>query len=74
MDLVYSPEDEAFRAEIRDWLSSHLPAGWGDEGFELSPLTAHQCCLAAVFRIRHALEGTERSRRGGHRTQRVPST
>jgi alkylation response protein AidB-like acyl-CoA dehydrogenase len=26
MDLRYSPEDEAFRAELRDWLPSVLPA------------------------------------------------
>ena len=30
MDLSYSAEDEAFRAEIRDWLEEHLaPKGVG---------------------------------------------
>ena len=37
MDLAYPPEAEAFRAEIRDWLISNLPAGWGSEGFEMTP-------------------------------------
>ncbi len=36
MDLSYTAEAEAFRAEIRDWLVSNLPAGWGDEGFEMT--------------------------------------
>ena len=37
MDLTYPPEAEAFRVEIRAWLVEHLPAGWFDEGFEMSP-------------------------------------
>jgi alkylation response protein AidB-like acyl-CoA dehydrogenase len=36
MHLAYAPEDEAFRAEIRDWLAANLPRGWGDEGFEMA--------------------------------------
>jgi alkylation response protein AidB-like acyl-CoA dehydrogenase len=36
MDLAYPPEAEAFRAEIRDWLTTNLPAGWGGDGFEMS--------------------------------------
>ena len=32
MDLAYTPEAEAFRVEIRDWLTSNLPVGWGDHG------------------------------------------
>ncbi len=36
MDLAYTPEAEAFRVEIRDWLTSNLPVGWGDPGFEMS--------------------------------------
>jgi len=36
MDLSYSPADEAFRAELRAWLEHHLPAGWGQPGFEMS--------------------------------------
>src|SRR5690349_1432091 len=37
MDLTYPPEAEEFRAEIRAWLEEHLPAGWFDEGFEMTP-------------------------------------
>jgi alkylation response protein AidB-like acyl-CoA dehydrogenase len=36
MDLAYTPEAEEFRAEIREWLASNLPTGWGEEGFEMS--------------------------------------
>ena len=36
MELDYSPEDEAFRSEIRAWLQANLPKGWFDEGFEMS--------------------------------------
>jgi alkylation response protein AidB-like acyl-CoA dehydrogenase len=37
MDLAYTHEDEVFRAEIAEWLGDNLPAGWGGEGFEMSP-------------------------------------
>jgi alkylation response protein AidB-like acyl-CoA dehydrogenase len=37
MELVYSAEDEAFRTEIRAWLTANLPAGWFEPGFEISP-------------------------------------
>ncbi|MEY2401318.1 MAG: hypothetical protein QOJ08_1429, partial [Ilumatobacteraceae bacterium] len=36
MDLAYTPEADEFRAEIRDWLASNLPAGWGTDGFEMT--------------------------------------
>jgi len=36
MDLTYPAEAEEFRTEIRAWLEEHLPAGWFDEGFEMS--------------------------------------
>ena len=36
MELDYSPEDEAFRLEIRSWLKDNLPKGWFDPGFEMS--------------------------------------
>jgi alkylation response protein AidB-like acyl-CoA dehydrogenase len=36
MDLIYPPEAEAFRTEIRAWLVENLPAGWFDESFALS--------------------------------------
>ncbi len=31
MDLRFTPEQEAFRAELRAFLRAELPAGWGDE-------------------------------------------
>ncbi len=37
MDLNYPPEAETFRTEIRQWLHDHLPDGWFDDGFEMSP-------------------------------------
>jgi alkylation response protein AidB-like acyl-CoA dehydrogenase len=37
MDLTYPPEAEEFRTEIRAWLEENLPAGWFDEGFEMTP-------------------------------------
>jgi len=36
MDLSYPTEAEEFRVEIRAWLESNLPAGWFDDGFEMS--------------------------------------
>ena len=36
MDLSYPTEAEEFRVEIRAWLESNLPAGWFDNGFEMS--------------------------------------
>ncbi len=36
MDLTYPAEAEAFRTEIRAWLEENLPAGWFDEGFEMT--------------------------------------
>jgi len=36
MDLTYPPEAEAFRIVVRTWLADNLPAGWFDDGFEMS--------------------------------------
>jgi alkylation response protein AidB-like acyl-CoA dehydrogenase len=36
MDLSYPTDAEEFRTEIRSWLEENLPAGWNDEGFEMS--------------------------------------
>ena len=35
MDLTYPTEAEAFRLEIRQWLTDHLPEGWFEPGFEM---------------------------------------
>src|SRR2546428_7718091 len=37
MDLTYPPDAEEFRGEIRAWLEEHLPEGWFDEGFTMTP-------------------------------------
>ena len=37
MELSYPPEAEAFRVEIRAWLTENLPKGWGEPGFEMTP-------------------------------------
>lgn len=34
MNLKDSPEQQAFRAEIRQWLRDNLPSGWGQTVFE----------------------------------------
>jgi alkylation response protein AidB-like acyl-CoA dehydrogenase len=36
MDLTYPTDAEEFRTEIRQWLVDNLPAGWFDEGFEMT--------------------------------------
>jgi alkylation response protein AidB-like acyl-CoA dehydrogenase len=38
MDLNYPDDAEAFRVVIRQWLVDHLPAGWFEPGFEMSPV------------------------------------
>ena len=39
MDLRDDPQQAAFRAEVRKWLETSLPQGWGTEAFE-KPETA----------------------------------
>ncbi len=34
MDFTFTPAEERFRLELRQWLSEHLPRGWGTPGFE----------------------------------------
>lgn len=34
MDFRYSPEEDAFRAEVRQWLKANLPEGWGPRSQE----------------------------------------
>jgi alkylation response protein AidB-like acyl-CoA dehydrogenase len=36
MDLSYPADAEEFRTEIRAWLEENLPAGWFDDGFEMT--------------------------------------
>jgi len=32
VDLGFTPEEEAFRQEVRTWLESNLPAEWRHRG------------------------------------------
>ena len=34
--LTYTPEAEAFRVEVKAWLTENLPKGWFNEGFEMT--------------------------------------
>ena len=34
MDFSFTPAEEAFRSELREWLSTALPPGWGESVFE----------------------------------------
>ena len=36
MELSYPADAEEFRQEIRTWLETNLPTGWGQPGFEMS--------------------------------------
>src|SRR5579875_290622 len=35
MDLSFSPEEEAFRQKVRNFLIANLPKGWNEPGFHL---------------------------------------
>ncbi|MGE0825853.1 MAG: acyl-CoA dehydrogenase [Candidatus Binatia bacterium] len=34
MNFSFSPEEERFRLELRGWLQTHLPAGWGTPAYK----------------------------------------
>lgn len=36
MDFDFTPEQQAFRAEVRDWLAKHVPADLKGRGFAAS--------------------------------------
>jgi alkylation response protein AidB-like acyl-CoA dehydrogenase len=45
MDFAYTPEDEAFRTDLRDWLDEHLPkflAEWSDDDQNTEDVTGSQ--------------------------------
>ena len=51
MDFTFSPDEEAFRAELRGWLERELPAHraeWPatDDEFTLHPDRSFDACLA----------------------------
>ncbi|HEY8081114.1 MAG TPA: acyl-CoA dehydrogenase family protein, partial [Acidimicrobiales bacterium] len=55
MDLVYPPDAEEFRTEIRAWLEENLPEGWFDKGFSMT----------AAQRATFNAEWTEKLFKGG---------
>jgi len=34
MDFTFTPDEEQFRLDLRQWLSDHLPPGWGTRGYQ----------------------------------------
>ncbi|MET0544768.1 MAG: acyl-CoA dehydrogenase [Caulobacterales bacterium] len=46
MDFSFSPEERAFRNDVRAWLTNALPTGWGETAFE--PQNEHE---RAMFRL-----------------------
>lgn len=46
MDFNYTPQEEQFRKDLRDWLEASLPAGWGETVFESEDEDEH-----AMFRL-----------------------
>ena len=35
MDFSFSPEDEAFRQEVRTWIKENIPGNWGSEAWPI---------------------------------------
>src|SRR5579864_5152855 len=35
MDLSFTPEEERYRARVREFLKDNLPQGWGTSGYEM---------------------------------------
>jgi alkylation response protein AidB-like acyl-CoA dehydrogenase len=55
VDFALSPEDEAFRGELREWLDDHLPkflAEWGDKEAETDLPAGHHGIMGAMERRR----------------------
>ena len=35
MDVSFSPEEEAFRQEVRTWIKENIPGNWGREAWPI---------------------------------------
>ena len=46
MDWKFTPEEEAFREELRGFLSANLPADWNDASFTLPATSEERNALA----------------------------
>ena len=56
MDFRFTPEDEAFRQEVRDFLEEHLPPGWGARN-DREPIPPEEAKLAEEFTNKLARKG-----------------
>jgi alkylation response protein AidB-like acyl-CoA dehydrogenase len=57
MDLTYSEEDEAFRAEFRSWLDANLPQEWRSTEFWSSKSDAESFDLRREWEAKKARDG-----------------
>jgi len=46
MDLNPTPAEAQFRSEIREWLTAHLPTGWGTADYDLPATPEEQVAFA----------------------------
>jgi alkylation response protein AidB-like acyl-CoA dehydrogenase len=49
MEFDFSPEEERFRQELRDFLAGRLPADWDEQSFVLAPDAPERDALAATL-------------------------
>jgi alkylation response protein AidB-like acyl-CoA dehydrogenase len=49
MDFGSSPEEEAFRARVREWLRANLPEGWGTPGHPKPRTPAEKVAFARTW-------------------------
>src|SRR4051812_3390754 len=55
MDLTWSPEEQAFRAEVREWLAAHVPAEPLPSGDTREGFAAHLEWERTLFDARYAV-------------------
>ncbi len=56
MELRLSPEQEAFRRQVRDWLQANLPPGWGTPAYRSPQTPEEQVAFARAWQ-RKLFEG-----------------
>ena len=49
MDLNPTPEEAAFRKEVRAWLEANLPSGWGTPAFKMPETGAEKIAFARAW-------------------------
>ena len=71
MDFRFTPEQEQFRGEVREFLRQELPAGWqgaagyGEEGSDATPELGARLLPALAGRTGLAMAGAARGAGGG---------